>query len=110
MYSESCAFDYASVTFNESDGYVTVLTGREDRVGNASVKLFHAKSQRLKGLAQFLAVMRARSHRFQVRSDIEEALKHVLKHTCGERVHLEYSNTFWKLLHPLVEVNAVFEP
>ena len=28
MYSESCAFDYASVTFKESDGYVTVLTGR----------------------------------------------------------------------------------
>ena len=28
VYSESCAFDHASVTFKESDGYVTVLTGR----------------------------------------------------------------------------------
>ena len=27
VYSESCAFDYASVTFKESDGYVTVLIG-----------------------------------------------------------------------------------
>ena len=31
VYSESCAFDYASVTFKESDGYVTVLTGRGHR-------------------------------------------------------------------------------
>ena len=31
VYSESCAFDYASVTFKESDGYVTVLTGRGPR-------------------------------------------------------------------------------
>ena len=31
VYSESCAFGYASVTFKESDGYVIVLT------------LFHAK-------------------------------------------------------------------
>ena len=30
-YSESCAFDHASVTFKESDGYVTVLTGRGPR-------------------------------------------------------------------------------
>ena len=42
VYSESCAFDYASVTFKESDGYVTVLTGRGP-VANASVELFHAK-------------------------------------------------------------------
>ena len=28
VYSESCAFDCASVIFKESDGYVTVLTGR----------------------------------------------------------------------------------
>ena len=28
VYSITCAFDYASVTFKESDGYVTVLTGR----------------------------------------------------------------------------------
>ena len=31
VYSESCAFNYASVTFKESDGYVTVLTGRGPR-------------------------------------------------------------------------------
>ena len=31
VYSEFCAFDYASVTFNESDGYVTVLIGRGSR-------------------------------------------------------------------------------
>ena len=29
--SKSCAFDFASVTFKESDGYVTVLTGRGPR-------------------------------------------------------------------------------
>ena len=28
VYSESCAFDDVSVTLKESDGYVTVLTGR----------------------------------------------------------------------------------
>ena len=37
VYSESCAFDYASVTFKESDGHVTVY------VANAFVELFHAK-------------------------------------------------------------------
>ena len=31
VYSQSCAFDYASVTFKESDGYVTVFTGRGPR-------------------------------------------------------------------------------
>ena len=31
LYSESCAFDYASVTLRESDLYVTVLTGRGSR-------------------------------------------------------------------------------
>ena len=36
--------------------------------------------------------MRARYPSLQVRSDIEEALKHVLKDAC-EQVHLEYSNT-----------------
>ena len=36
--------------------------------------------------------MRARYPRLQVRSDNEEALKHVLKDAC-EQVHLEYSNT-----------------
>ena len=42
VYSESCAFDHASVTFKESDGYVTVLTGRGPDA-NASVELFHTK-------------------------------------------------------------------
>ena len=36
--------------------------------------------------------MRARYPNLQVRSDNEEALKHVLKDAC-EKVHLEYSNT-----------------
>ena len=36
--------------------------------------------------------MRARCPCLQVRSDNEEALKHVLKDAC-EQVHLEYSNT-----------------
>ena len=41
--------------------------------------------------------MRARYPNLQVRSDNEEALKHVLKDAC-EKVHLEYSNTrFGKL-------------
>ena len=40
VYSESCAFDYASVTFKDSDGHVTVLTGT---AANASVELFQAK-------------------------------------------------------------------
>ena len=43
VYSESCAFDYASVTFKESDGYVTVLTLSEDPDADAFVELFHAK-------------------------------------------------------------------
>ena len=42
VYSESCAFDYVSVTNKESDGYVTVLTGRGPR-WNASVELYRAK-------------------------------------------------------------------
>ena len=46
----------------------------------------------MKDLEHFLAVMRARYPNLQVRSDNEEALKHVLKDAC-EKVHLEYSNT-----------------
>ena len=34
---------YASVTFKESDGYVTVLTGRGTPMRNASVELYRAK-------------------------------------------------------------------
>ena len=91
MYSESCAFDYASVTFKESDGYVTVLTGKGPRC-EFFCRVVPRKGQRLKDLEHFLAVMRARYPSLQVRSGTEEALKHVLKDAC-EQVHLEYSNT-----------------
>ena len=90
-YSESCAFDYASVTFKESDDHVTVLTGRGPRC-ECFCRVVPRKGQRLKDLEHFLAVMRARYPNLQVRSDNEEALKHVLKDAC-EQVHLEYSNT-----------------
>ena len=59
VYSESCAFDYASVTFKESDGFVTVLTGRRPRC-ECFCRVVPRKGQRLKDLAHFLAVMRAR--------------------------------------------------
>ena len=90
VYSESCAFDYASVTFKESDGYVTVLTGRGPRCECFCrvVPTQRSASERL----GFLAVMRARCPCLQVRSDNGEALEHVLKDAC-EQVHLEYSNT-----------------
>ena len=78
VYSESCAFDYASVTFKESDGYVTVLTGRGPRC-ECCCRVVPRKGQRLKDLEHFLAVMRTRYHCLQVRSDNEEALRHVLK-------------------------------
>ena len=91
VYSESCAFDYASVTFRETDGYVTVSTGRGPCCECFSRVVPH-KGQRLKDLEHFFAVMRARYPCLQVRSDNEEALKHVLKDAC-EQVHLEYSNT-----------------
>ena len=91
VYSESCAFDYASATFKESDGYVTVLTGRGPCC-ECFCRVVPRKGQRLKDLEHFLAVMRARYPCLQVRSDNEEALKHVLKDAC-EQVHLEDSNT-----------------
>ena len=91
VYSESCAFDYASVTFKESDGYGTVLTGRGPHC-ECFCRVVPRKGQRLEDLEHFLAVMRARNPSLQVRSDNEEALKHVLKDAC-EQVHLEYSNT-----------------
>ena len=100
MYSESCAFDYASVTFKESDGYLTVLTGRGPRC-ECFCRVVPREGQRLKDLEHVLAVMRARYHCLQVRSDNEEALGHVLKDARGQ-VHLEYSNT--RFLHPMVEV------
>ena len=91
VYSESSAFDYASVTFKESDGYVTVLTGRGPRC-ECFCRVVPRKGQRLKDLEHFLAFVRARYPSSQVRSDNEEALRHVLKDAC-EQVHLEYSNT-----------------
>ena len=96
MYSESCAFDYASVTFKESNGDVAVLTGRGPRC-ECFCRVVPRKGQRLKDLEHSLAVMRARYPSLQVRSDNEETLKHVLKDAC-EQVHLEYSNT--RLEHP----------
>ena len=77
VYSESCAFGYASVTFKEFDGYVTVFTGRGDRC-ECFCRVVPRKGQRLKDL--------------RVRSDNEEALKYVLNDAC-EQVHLEHSNT-----------------
>ena len=105
MYSESCAFKYASVTFKEYDGYVTVSTGRGPRC-ECFCRVVPRNGQRLNlDLEHFLAVMRARYPSLQVRSDNEEALRHVLKDAC-EQVHLEYS----KLLHPMDGVKIVFEP
>ena len=91
VYSESCAFDYASVTFKESDGYVTVLTGRRPRC-ECFCRIVPRKGQRLKDLEHFLAVMRARYTYLHVGSVNEEVLRRVLKDAC-EQVHLEYSNT-----------------
>ena len=91
VYSESCAFDYPSVTIKESDGYVTVLTGRGPRF-ECFCRVVPRKGQRLKDLEHFLAVVRARYPCLQVRSDNEEALRHVLKDSCGQ-VHLVYRNT-----------------
>ena len=90
-YSESCAFDHASVTFTESDGHVTVLTGRGPRC-ECFCRVVPRKGQRLKDLEHFLAVLKARYPSLQVRSDNEEALKRVLQDAC-EQEHLEYSNT-----------------
>ena len=54
--------------------------------------------------------MRARYPSLQVRSDSEEAFKHVLKDAC-EQVHLEYNNT--RLETPASNgrgENCLFEP
>ena len=91
VFSESCAFDHASFTFKESDGYVNAYTGRGPRC-ESFCRVVPRKGQRLKDLEHFLAVMRARYPCLQVRSDTEEALKHVLKDAC-EQVHLEFSDT-----------------
>ena len=104
VYSESCAFDYASVTFKESDGYVTVLTGRGPRC-ECFCQVVPRKGQRL----NFLAVMRARYPCLQVGSDNEEALKHVLKDEC-EQAHLENINTRLETPASMVEMKTVLEP
>ena len=91
VYSESCAFDYASVTFKESDVTVTVLTGRGPRC-EYFCRVVPRKGQRLKDLEHFLAVMRARYPSLQVGSGDEDAFRHVLKDAC-EQVHLEYRDT-----------------
>ena len=91
VYCESCVFDYASVTFKESDVYVTVLTGRGPRC-ECFCRVVPRRGQRLKDLEHFLAVTRARYPSLQVRSDNDEAVRHVLKDAC-EQVNLEYSNT-----------------
>ena len=57
VYSESFAFDDASVTFKESDGYVTALTGRGPR-DKCICRVVSRKGQRLKDLEHFLAVVR----------------------------------------------------
>ena len=59
VYSGSCAFDYARVTVKESDGYVTVLTGRGPFC-ECFCRVVPRKGQRLKDLEHFLAVMRER--------------------------------------------------
>ena len=71
---------------------------------NASVQPFHAKV-----LEHFVAVMRARYPSLQVRSDNEEALKHVLKDAC-EQVYTEYSNTRLDTLASNGRGEIVFEP
>ena len=53
VYSESCAFDHASVTFKESDGCVTELTGRRPRC-ECFCRVVPRKGQRLKDLEHFL--------------------------------------------------------
>ena len=87
--SESCSFDYSIV--KESDGYVTVLTGRRPRI-ECFCRVVPRKGQRLKDLEHFLTVIRARYPSLHERSDKEEALRHVLKDAC-EQVHISYSNT-----------------
>ena len=91
VYSESFAFDNASVTLKESGSYVTVFISRGPRF-ECFCRVVPRKGQRLKDLEHFLAVMRARYPSLQVRSENEEALKHVLKNAC-EQVHLQYNNT-----------------
>ena len=105
VYSESCAFDYASVTFKENGRYVTVLIGRGQRC-ECFCRVVPRKCQRLKDLEHFLAVTRVRYPCLQVRSDNEEALKHVLKMRVNKYTWNAVTPV-WKLLHPMVEVVSV---
>ena len=109
VYSESCAFDYASVTFKESDDQVTLLTGRGPRC-ECFCRVVPRKGQRLKDLEHFLAVMRARYPNLQVRSDNEEALKHVLKDGVRKKFTWNTVIHVWKLRHPMDEVKTVSGP
>ena len=89
VYSESCAF---RVSLSKNLTVTSLcITGRRPRC-ECFCRVVPRKSLRLKDLEHFLAVMRARHPSLQVRSDKEEALRHVLKDAC-EQVHLEYSNT-----------------
>ena len=90
VYSESCTFNYDSVTFKESDGYVTVLTGRGPQF--ECLCPIVPRKERLKDLEHSLAVMRARYTSLQVKSDKEEALRHELKDACAQ-AHLENNDT-----------------
>ena len=92
MYSESCAFDFASVTFKDANECVTVLTSIGTRC-EISCGVVPRKSQRLKELETSPAAIGARYPSLQVTSESEEALKHVLTAAC-EEVHLEHSNTW----------------
>ena len=92
MYTESCAFDHASVTFKDTNECATVLTCKESRC-ECFCRVVPRKGQRLKELETSPALMRASYPSLQVRSDSEEALKHVLRAAC-EEVHLEYSTTW----------------
>ena len=59
--------------------------------------MWSCATQRLKELETSPAVIRAGYPSLQVRSDIEEVLKHVVSTAC-EQVHLEYSNTWLETL------------
>ena len=60
VYSESCAFDYASVTFKESDGLRRCVDRRRTR-GECFCRVVSRKGQRLKDLEHF-----SRSHASEI--------------------------------------------
>ena len=87
VFSESCAFDHATVTLKESDGYDTVLTDKGPRCECFS-RVVSRKGHSLRDLEHYFAIMRASFFFLQVRYDDEEDRRHVLKDAC-ERVHFE---------------------